>query len=1007
MVARRRPRIAGAPDVHPGLGATVPDPIETLRPATVARRAPSRAATAWRALVRLSLALLVLVGGAAAIPSGAQAAYPSEAAYVCGAETQPWPGGTLSMRSILHPGCGNLVGMERFAEPAIDAYYRQFGFDRNFLRWAPRESRTDIAHRKHAGCSTPHAHGTLCPGGAGNVGFGYSPADDWDGPTTVKIWGTGFISLACGNFSQDGTRAGPAPRISGTKYEDRNGNGRRDAGEPGIGGVTVRLRLNGVELASRTTAADGGYRFVLDAEADARYTQGTYTVVEDVPAGYRQTAAPAATFVPFGAADTDYAGRDIGNQKVTDLGIVKTASKPTTIAGESLSWTLAVRNHGLWPAPGVVVTDQVPAAFDSIDQLDPACTLTGHTLRCELGTLAAGAQRVLSFRSRARPDLARGSTVTNAAAVTTEMPDTNPANDRDDDTTAIDTRADLTAGKRVDAWHVLGGGDVVYRLTVRNDGPSYARDVRLSDPVPSLVEIVSTEPGGACSVVLQLVSCTVGDLAPGASAEIVVRGRAVGLAPPSVDPSHGDHLIGVDRAETAVSLDAGQQRTIDTSCPDGGIVTDGSLRIDAVDQGTGTKADVIVRESYAVSRSTYRVVVENTATGRAQGHATVTCLRPRTVGGDGASHALLTDAPVTRTDALPVGRHTVRLAAGLDRHAVAPGFEVLAGQVRWVGSEPTPDGWELTFDVLAAATVRTSIVPLHGRLEVVDGHTHRLAITHPVRTVTLPPGQSEHSIDCAPLEKGITASWDAPSGIVPIGEEGRPRTRNFWFWNPGGSAVSATIDVVCVGDRTGTPLDPIGEVRNTVTVTSDTQDPAPGDESASATIVIDRAVVAWGSPAALEPPASPSGAPSGAPAPAVGPLSLAAVVPPSLRPGDAEPSAGGRVEPAPRSGGLPAPSVAVAAHESVAVAGPVGLPRRGRTVTARIRCREACSLRVELRVRGRVAAAGRVERRKVGTAKVRLRLTGGDARRARSRGATLVVRDRIGDRVVARAPVVG
>lgn len=988
----------------PAWESTVPDPIETVRPDAAVRPTPPRAGAGSRALVRLLLALLVLVGGAAAVPGAAQAVDASEAEHVCLVETR-WFENTswLSERSILHPGCGNLVAMERFAEPAVQAYYRQFGFDRNFMIWAPQESRgDDVRHRKYSGCRVAHPHGTLCPGGPENVRYLYTPAHGWNGPVTVKIWEDGFIALACGNMSEAGNRRGPAPRITGTKYEDRNGNGHRDAGEPGIGGVTVRLRLNGTELATRTTAADGGYSFVLDAEADARYAQGTYTVVEDVPAGYRQTAAPAATVVPFGAANTNYSGRDIGNQKVTDLGIVKTAGKATTIAGESLTWTLTVRNHGLWPAPGVVVTDQVPASFDTIDQLDPACTLTGHTLRCELGTLAAGAQRVLSFRSRARPDLARGSTVTNAASVTTEIPDINPGNDRDDDTTAIDTRADLVAGKRVDAWHVLGGGDVVYRLTVRNNGPSYARDVRLSDPVPSLVEIVSTEPNGACTVLLQLVTCAVGDLAPGASAEFVVRGRAVGLAPPPLDPSHGDHLIGVDRAETAVSFDAGQQRTIDTTCPDGGIVTDGSLRIDAVDQGTGTKADVIVRESYAIGRSTYRVVAENTATGRAQGHATVTCLRPRTVGGDGPSHALLTDPPVTRTDALPVGRHTVRLAAGLDRHAVAPGLEVLDGQVRWVGSEPTSDGWELTFDVLAAATVRSSIVPLHGRLEVVDGHTHRLPIAHPVRTVTLPPGQSEHSIDCAPLEKGITASWDVPSGIVPIGEEGRPRTRNFWFWNPGATAVPATIDVVCVGDRTGTPLDPIGEVHNTVTVSSDTQDPAPGDESASTTIVIDRAVVAWGSPAALEPPALPS---SGAPTPSVGPASLASVGPLGRVPGRAESVPDGPVERGPLSGALPAPSNRAARTEAVALAGSVALPRSGRTVTARVHCREACSLRVELRVRGRVAAAGRVERRRVGTAKLRLRLSGAEVRQARSRGATLVVRDRIGNRVVAQAPL--
>lgn len=941
--------------------------------------------------------------GGAALPSVAQVEARTEAEWVCISEVSGPVGGTTtwSQHAILHPGCGNLVEIHRFAEPALDSYYRSVaGFDRNFLRWAPEETRWDLSDRKFAGCVSGHPHGTLCPGGIGNIGFGFSASADWDAPMTVKVWGDGFIALACGNWSQTGTRHGPIPRISGTKFDDRNGNGHRDAGEPGLGGVTIRLRLDGTQVAVTTTASDGSYRFDLDAEADARYTQGTYSVVEDVPAGYRQTAAPDVVFVPFGAANVHHSGRDFGNQKVVDVGVEKTAGKHTTIAGESLTWTLAVTNHGLWPAPGVTVTDEVPTELDTIDQLDPACSLSGRTITCLLGTMAPGARRELTFRTLARPDLARGSTVVNAASVTTEMPDIDPGNDRDDATTTIDTRADLVAGKRVDRWLVHGGEDVVYRLTVRNDGPSYARDVQLRDEVPGLVEIVSTEPAGACTVLLQQVSCAVGDLAPGQSAEVVVRGRAVGLAPPPPDPSHGDHLIGVDRAEAAVSFDAGQQRTVDVACPAGGIVTDGGLRIDAVDQGTGTKADVVVHGSFALDRSTFRVVAENTATGRAQGHVTVTCLRPRTVGGEGASHGLLTDAPVSRTDVLPVGRHAVRLAAGLDRHAVAPGFEVLDGRARLVASEPTDDGWELTYDVLAAATVRSSIVPLHGRLEVVDGHTHRLPISHPERTVSLPPGESEHSIDCGPLEKSLTASWDVPSGIVPIGEEGRPRSRNFWFLNPGSGAVQAKIDTLCVGDRTSTPRDPQGEVPNTVTVHSDTEDPVAVNDSASASIVIDRAVVAWGAPAVLVPPASapfapgpsPSdaGAPSAAPAPDSAPA-------PRARPGAADAAA--PTERAPSPAGAPrvprASVVSVSARPTLA----------RRTIAARIRCGGACALRVELRVGGRTAARGTVRRAGLGTSTVRLRLSRANARRVRDRGAKLVVRDRASTRVVATRTV--
>ncbi|MEZ6125082.1 MAG: SdrD B-like domain-containing protein, partial [Planctomycetaceae bacterium] len=77
--------------------------------------------------------------------------------------------------------------------------------------------------------------------------------------------------------------------IHGVKYEDLNGNGIRDAGEPGVEGVTIFIDLNrddvfdeGIEP-STLTLADGSYQFTgLDA--------GAYVVREIVPSGWIQTS---------------------------------------------------------------------------------------------------------------------------------------------------------------------------------------------------------------------------------------------------------------------------------------------------------------------------------------------------------------------------------------------------------------------------------------------------------------------------------------------------------------------------------------------------------------------------------------------------------------------------------------------------------------------------------------------------------------------------------------------
>jgi len=72
--------------------------------------------------------------------------------------------------------------------------------------------------------------------------------------------------------------------LSGHVYVDRNRNGRRDSGEPGIAGVNIQLTCklaNGRTFSLRTkTDASGLYEFSL-------LPPGTYSIIEKQPTGYR------------------------------------------------------------------------------------------------------------------------------------------------------------------------------------------------------------------------------------------------------------------------------------------------------------------------------------------------------------------------------------------------------------------------------------------------------------------------------------------------------------------------------------------------------------------------------------------------------------------------------------------------------------------------------------------------------------------------------------------------
>ncbi len=89
------------------------------------------------------------------------------------------------------------------------------------------------------------------------------------------------VTLAYGQSSINNNFGERAPAsLSGNVYLDANNDGVKDATEVSIAGVSISLLdVNGVEVRSTVTAADGSYRF-------DNIAAGTYTVVETQPIAY-------------------------------------------------------------------------------------------------------------------------------------------------------------------------------------------------------------------------------------------------------------------------------------------------------------------------------------------------------------------------------------------------------------------------------------------------------------------------------------------------------------------------------------------------------------------------------------------------------------------------------------------------------------------------------------------------------------------------------------------------
>ena len=130
---------------------------------------------------------------------------------------------------------------------------------------------------------------TVDPGGP--AGFSVTTGND---PATVTVAAGEVRSDVDFGFRQ--TDASVGDRV----FNDLDGNGAQDAGEPGLSGVDVVLRQGGTAVATTTTDGDGNYTF-------AGLAAGTYTVDPAGPGGFSATTGndPATVTISAGEARTD------------------------------------------------------------------------------------------------------------------------------------------------------------------------------------------------------------------------------------------------------------------------------------------------------------------------------------------------------------------------------------------------------------------------------------------------------------------------------------------------------------------------------------------------------------------------------------------------------------------------------------------------------------------------------------------------------------------------------
>lgn len=214
-----------------------------------------------------------------------------------------------------------------------------------------------------------------------------------------------------------------------------------------------------------------------------------------------------------------------------NLVVTQTDSPDPVTAGETLTYTVSVRNVSLFAAaPDLTLTDVLPDDV-TVEEVSPSqgtCDRDGRIVFCELGRLAPDSIAVVVFT--VTPQVA-GRTLTNSAMATAERLDTIGDDNVSIETTTVGSggaSTDLTLVKTADfpLGASIGPGEVVvYTLTVTT-GAAAASEVLLVDSLPPTFELVSVTPDqGTCFADGRVVACELGSLGPAASVQVVIEAR--------------------------------------------------------------------------------------------------------------------------------------------------------------------------------------------------------------------------------------------------------------------------------------------------------------------------------------------------------------------------------------------------------------------------------------------------------------------------------------------------
>ena len=245
-------------------------------------------------------------------------------------------------------------------------------------------------------------------------------------------------------------------------------------------------------IATLATGATATFTLEVSVDGDAAATSTIFNTA----------TVSSPTLDPDTDNNSSTAGTDVSPQ--ADLAVSKADNVDPVAPGDELEYTLFLTNNGPNNAHNVSLSDPLPAGttFVSATQLGtqplaqpfaistPAVGGTGPVTATK-SLLPRQEGAAFSIVVKVGSSVPIGTTLSNTASATSADNDTEPGNNSNTETTAVNRVAELSVTKDASPDPVRAGDQVTYNIGVTNSGPGAADTVSLSDVVPAGTTFVS------------------------------------------------------------------------------------------------------------------------------------------------------------------------------------------------------------------------------------------------------------------------------------------------------------------------------------------------------------------------------------------------------------------------------------------------------------------------------------------------------------------------------------